>query len=46
MMNLEVKDMVRRMILGREMVFRREGIVDYYGLMKIFSSGGFFIRNL
>lgn len=45
-MKLEIKDMIRRMILGGEMVIRIVGIVDYYGLMIIFSSGGFFIRSL
>lgn len=40
MMNLEAKDMVKRMTPGREMATRREGTADHNGLMKTSSSGG------
>lgn len=39
-MNLEAKDMVRRMTLGGEMATRRKGTADHHGLMKISNSGG------
>lgn len=46
MMNLEAKDMVRRMTPGREMAIRREGTADHHGLMKTSNSGGPPTRSL
>lgn len=46
MMNLEAKDMVRKMTPGQEMATRREGTADHHGLMKTFSSGGPPIKSL
>lgn len=45
-MNLEAKDVVRKMMLGGEMATRREGITDHRGLMKTSSSGGPLTRSL
>lgn len=39
-MNLEAKDVVRKMTLGGEMATRREGITDHHGLTKTSNSGG------
>lgn len=46
MMNLEAKDMVRRMTPGGEMATRREGTADHHGLMKTSNSGGPLTRSL
>lgn len=45
-MNLEAKDVVRKMMLGGEMATRREGITDHRGLMKTSNSGGPPTRSL
>ena len=46
MMNLEAKDMVRKMTPGGEMATRREGTADHHDPMKTFSSGGTPTRSL
>lgn len=45
-MKPEAKDMVQRMIPGREMTTKRVGIADHHGPMKISSSGGPPTRSL
>lgn len=46
MMNLEAKDVVRRMTPGGEMAIRRKGTADLRGLMKTSNSGGPPTRSL
>lgn len=45
-MNLEAKDVVRKMMLGGEMATRREGTTDHRGPMKTSSSGEPHTRSL